>query len=175
MSCPVDLHMTLSAAILKGVYSYLGWGAYNNDWGVLCLLPALTWLILWSWSCRYVPPKRRLIFKGLQGVLYPRTTAVRTSNTTQVFRSLLPNSFQFIKSSNHATLYILYNIVKWHCPLKKIICIVNPQTSLDLSFHNYTKFPTDRNCANFIILEQQFPIRNFRTLSFQGHNESSYP
>jgi hypothetical protein len=57
-----------------------------------CLLPAslwfLTWLILRSWSWRWhVPPKRRLTFNGLHGVISQKTepiitTAVKTSDPT---------------------------------------------------------------------------------------------
>jgi hypothetical protein len=57
-----------------------------------CLLPASCWFLAWlilgprRWR-RHVPPKRRLTFNGLQGVISQKillfiTTAVRTSNPT---------------------------------------------------------------------------------------------
>jgi hypothetical protein len=55
----------------------------------------LAWLILrrWKWR-RHAPPKRRLAFNGLQGVISQKrqlftTTAVRTSNPTNTSLSLL--------------------------------------------------------------------------------------
>jgi hypothetical protein len=58
------------------------------------LLPAscwsLAWLTLLSWRWkRHVPPKCRLTFNGLQGVIFhTMTTAVRTSNPAMHFKSL---------------------------------------------------------------------------------------
>jgi hypothetical protein len=58
----------------------------------LCLLPPsrhfISWLFLLYWRWEHVPPKRRLSFNGLHGVISQKieiftTTAVRTSDVTK--------------------------------------------------------------------------------------------
>jgi hypothetical protein len=66
----------------------------------------VAWLVLrpWRWR-RYVPPKRRLTFNVLHGVIYQKielfiTTAVGTSNPTQKLMLAHPSTGRITTSCN---------------------------------------------------------------------------
>jgi hypothetical protein len=85
-------------------------------WKQVASRALLAWLILrpWRWR-RYVPPKRRLNFNGLHGVISQNivvliTTAVRTSNPSRVLFKCL----QFYKQNvlRHKTFQVLAHIIR---------------------------------------------------------------
>jgi hypothetical protein len=103
----------------------------------ICLLPAscwfLAWHILWLWRRRrHDPPKGRLTFKELHGVIYQEielfvTTTVKTSNP--VYQSFYANILWFLFylmmcwSSEVFTVSVVYEwrtgkILYWPFPMR---------------------------------------------------------